>query len=244
MAHYRHRRMRELRSYASAPALPPLLRLWAGQVTGVPARFAPHEVHRIKTKPATPLSDWRNGFSGPGTEWQYQAARSSQTENSQTRILPEEEIIRWLQRCMLKHCLDRSLRIPIAVIARMADVSSKLLYLIVLGRRRLTETVRIRLSAVLSGLDDGTISCCGRVGQEWQIDYREPPDPLPPPQEKCVRAEDWNEWARCRTCGGHRYTLVTMGNRLWYLCDHCRPWRTDGTGAQLVEARRRRREPT
>jgi hypothetical protein len=31
--------------------------------------------------------------------------------------------------------------------------------------------------------------------------------------------------------------LVTMGNRLWYFCDQCRPWQTDGTGARAVERR-------
>lgn len=33
------------------------------------------------------------------------------------------------------------------------------------------------------------------------------------------------------------------GNRLWFLCNQCRPWQTDGTGARPVEARRRRRAP-
>jgi hypothetical protein len=71
---------------ASAPTGPPLMRLWAAQLTGTPAKFAPHEVYCIPPtkRDAPPSGETRNGFSDPGTEGQYQAARS-QTENSQTR---------------------------------------------------------------------------------------------------------------------------------------------------------------
>jgi hypothetical protein len=44
-----------------------------------------------------------------------------------------------------------------------------------------------------------------RLGRRWQVDYRTPPDPLPPPQDRLVGAEDWNEWAPCR-CGGRVVT--------------------------------------
>jgi hypothetical protein len=151
---------------------------------------------------------------------------------------------------MLKHCVDRSRRCPIAAIAGMADVSSKLLYLIVQGRRRLTEPVRIRLSAVLTGIEDGTVTL-HRVGQTWTVNYRQPcngrasslyPIPAPPlpPQDRIVPARDFIDGARCRSCGGWRYTRVTLHGAPaeYFLCDGCLWWETAGMGARPVQVRR------
>jgi hypothetical protein len=171
----------------------------------------------------------------------WQAARSQ--ENSlQTRLLPAAKVANLLQRHMLRHRADRARRVPIAVIARMADVSRETAYQA--ARSRMGEVTRARLSAVLSWIEDGTLKVGRRIGQVWPVDYRTAPDPLPPPQDKCVRAEAWNEWARCRSCGGCRYTRVTLHgtDAEWYLCDGCLSWGTAGMGARPVEARRRRRE--
>jgi hypothetical protein len=71
MAQYRHRdHTRQMRDIASAQALSPLQRVWRQQLTGVPAKFAPHEVHRIpKTKCTNPVTgETHNGFSDASGE--------------------------------------------------------------------------------------------------------------------------------------------------------------------------------
>jgi hypothetical protein len=241
MAYYRHRKPKPI---TAGPRPPQLLRLWNEQVTGAPANLAPHELRRIPQKePAsTALRDKRPELSNLRTEGQYSAARSP-SENYWSRIFSVEEIKNLLQRHMLKHCVDRSRRVPLKAIAAMADVSPKLLYLIVRGRRRLTESVHNRLSAVFSSLESGELRIFRR-GRLWTEKYLTPPDPLPPPQPRLVRAEDFIEWARCRSCGGRRYTRVTLHGAAaeWYLCDGCLWWETAGFGARPVEARRRPRE--
>jgi hypothetical protein len=150
-----------------------------------------------------------------------------------TGILSEREIFNGLSRCLV----DRPRRAPIACVARAAGVSRMSVYRIIHSRVAST-VMRVALSPVLQAFGDGTLAF-RRIGQKWEQAEYPPPayDPLAW-QDKAVRFEDWNS-GRCRSCGSHRYTLVTMGNRLWYLCDHCRPWQTDGTGARPVEARRK-----
>jgi hypothetical protein len=224
MAGYRHRTMRQMRACANAPALPPLVRLWRAQVTGVRPQFAPHEVHRIpQTKRASPVSgETHNGFSNVSGEGEYQARRS-QMENS-LDTTPAERVANLLQRHMLRHrtdCADRSRRVPVAVIARMADVSRETAYQA--ARGRMSETTRKRLSAVLSWIESGELRFFRR-GQVWEGDYRTPPDPLPPPQDRAVRVEDWNEWACCRSCGGRWFSRVVIpGRGTMYVCDNCLP---------------------
>jgi hypothetical protein len=50
-----------------------------------------------------------------------------------------------------------------------------------------------------------------------------PPNPLPFPQDKLVRAADWDEWARCRTCGGQRWSSIFMNSSNWFACSQCIP---------------------
>jgi hypothetical protein len=175
----------------------------------------------------------RNGFSDPGTERKWQVDRSP-TEYSQTRILPAHEVVRRLRGCMLKYCEDRSRRSPFTAIAGMADVTPKLLYLIVLGRRRLTESVRKRLSAVLLDIESGALRFFRR-GWQWFSEYREPrdgrpsplyptPAPPPPPQDRMVGAVDYVDGARCRSCQGWRFSPVVIpGRSMVFVCDNCLP---------------------
>jgi hypothetical protein len=86
----------------------------------------------------------------------------------------------------------------------------------------MSERVRTVLSPFIKGIERGEIRFC-RVGQQWVVDYRQPPDPLPAPQDKLVRASDWNEWARCRTCAGRWFSPVLMNGSKWYFCDGCLP---------------------
>jgi hypothetical protein len=98
----------------------------------------------------------------------------------------------------------------------------------------------VAVTPILRAVAAGTLEF-RRRGYRWeQVEiYESVCDPLAW-QEKAVRVEDWNS-GRCRSCAGWSYTLVMMGNRLWYLCNQCRPWQTDGTGARPVKVQRRRR---
>src|SRR5260370_36588096 len=51
----------------------------------------------------------------------------------------------------------------------------------------MSERVRAVLSPVISWIDDGKVRF-RRVGQVWEVDYRTPSDPLPPPQDRLVWA--------------------------------------------------------
>lgn len=57
------------------------------------------------------------------------------------------------------------------------------------------------MALALYGLEHRTLAFVRRR-QRWQIVRREPPERMPPPQDKITRADEWNEWARCRTCAG------------------------------------------
>jgi hypothetical protein len=116
MAGYRHRTLRQMRTYASAPALPPLMRIVVSQLTGVLPKLAPHEVRGLpKTKPSEHLLiDRRNecDLSSPLPC----PARRSHTKNS---ILSAREVVNGLRRCRY----DRSTRYPIAQIAAESGLS-------------------------------------------------------------------------------------------------------------------------
>jgi hypothetical protein len=137
---------------------------------------------------------------------------------------------------------DRSNRAPLTVIASMCDVDRRFFYEIMNGDRPLPETLRSRLDAVLTAIETGEV-VFRRVNKVWEAEYRTPPNPLPPPQERMVRAADWNEWARCRSCGGARWTPVTLHGAaaVWYLCDTCTYWETAGLGAQRIAEKKAKR---
>jgi hypothetical protein len=106
----------------------------------------------------------------------------------------------------------------------------------------MSDRTRELLATIIGRIEDGRLRFY-RSGQLWELDDRSPPDPLPWPQPKLVRAEDWNEWSRCATCGGRDYTRVTLHGTTaeWYLCNGCLWWETAGMGARKVEVRRRQR---
>jgi hypothetical protein len=116
-------------------------------------------------------------------------------------------------------------RVPLAVVASLAQLSRQTLYEVLHEVLRgtsgvMSEATQARLSAVISEIEDGTIKI-RRRGQRWEVDCG--PDPSPPPQDKLVRAADWNEWSRCRTCGGGWFSPVIMNGAKWFFCDGCLP---------------------
>jgi hypothetical protein len=145
--------------------------------------------------------------------------------------MPAREVVNALRRCRY----DRSPRVPIACLARAAGLSRETLYSGMNGGKVSAETCAA-LTPVLQEVVAGRLEYRRRARRWEEQEIRKPPPNPLAWQDKAVRFEDWNS-GRCRTCNGWHYTLVTMGNRLWYLCDQCRPWQTDGTGARPVEAR-------
>jgi hypothetical protein len=154
-----------------------------------------------------------------------------------SRLLSERQIVRalWMYR------YDRQRRVPIKALAEACQLHRSVLYDAMLTGR-VSERARAILSTVIGWIADDRLRF-RRAGQVWEPDYRTPPDPLPWPQPRLVRAEDWNEWARCGSCGGWRYTRVTLHGAAaeYYLCDGCLWWETAGMGARPVEAQRRQR---
>src|SRR5262249_13428318 len=60
----------------------------------------------------------------------------------------------------------------------------------------------------------------GKVWEEFDMEYRQPPKPLPLPQPKIVPATDYNEWARCQSCGSQRFSPFTA-DKVYFACDGC-----------------------
>jgi hypothetical protein len=144
---------------------------------------------------------------------------------------------------MLQHGeRDRSDRVPMLAIAGMCDVSPQMMYDVINGDRKLPTSLGERFDAVLTAIDAGELRF-RRIGQVWEAEYRTPPNPPPPPQERMTRAGEWNEWARCRSCGGARWTPVTLHGAaaVWYLCDTCTYWETAGLGAQRIAEKKAKR---
>jgi hypothetical protein len=151
------------------------------------------------------------------------------------RTIDERTIVTRLQNCLRSHD-----RVPFVAIAQACDVSRRFLSYVLNGERRLPASVGERLDALLTPLEAGELTF-RRVGQVWEAEYHIPPNPLPPPQARMVRATDFVAWARCSVCGGARYSLVTLHGAAahWYLCDGCMAWETAGVGAQLVKRKRK-----
>jgi hypothetical protein len=127
--------------------------------------------------------------------------------------------------------------VSVAAVASMCDVSRQMLHMVVRGERRLPDGLGARLDALLTEYEKGELTF-----HRGRAEYHVPPNPLPPPQARMVRAIDFVEWARCCVCGGPRYTLVTLHGApaAWYLCDGCSWWETAGIGARPVSPPRRK----
>jgi hypothetical protein len=147
--------------------------------------------------------------------------------------LSEREIVRTL----LSYRYDRRRRVPIKAVAEACQLHRSVLYDAMLTGR-VSERARAVLSTAIGWIADGRLRF-RRVAQVWDPDYRTPPDPLPPPQQRLVRAADFVEWSRCQSCGGLWYSPVIMNGASWFFCDGCLPeaqW--PALGARPAEARR------
>jgi hypothetical protein len=83
------------------------------------------------------------------------------------------------------------------------------------------DATRAVVLSVIQQIDRGEVHF-RRVGQVWEIDYRQPPARLPPPQPRILPATDYREWARCQTCGGHSFSSFRgLGGKVYQACDSC-----------------------
>src|SRR6516164_4707883 len=129
-------------------------------------------------------------------------------------LLSADEIIRWL-RLLCYSPDNRALvrggrKIAIKYVAWLANLHRATLYRAITSGK-LSEKSRMALSPVLTRLQ------ASETGRRCSL------DPSPPPQDKLVRGVDWNEWSRCRSCGGHGFSPVIMNSSKWYFCDSCLP---------------------
>lgn len=111
---------------------------------------------------------------------------------------------------------------PVTCLAAQARLSRPTLYKIARGGR-VPDRKRVSMVLALHGLEARTLAFVRRR-QRWEAVRRLPPDRMPPPQDKMMRADEWNEWARCRTCGGSDWLgAFQQGGRALMVCAACVP---------------------
>lgn len=112
-------------------------------------------------------------------------------------------------------------RVPVAILCKHLGISRPTYYAIAKGGR-VAERSRPVFSIVLGSLEHRTL-LFERRRNRWQTIRRSPPVPLPPPQDKMMRADEWNEWARCRTCAALSWIPALRGGRPHWVCGRCIP---------------------
>ena len=222
-----------LRSLARAPTrpakftgttLPPLLRVWAAEVTGVPAKLARHDGYHLP--PIRRADPTRN--AADVSEGARDQEPRSQKSSSGEDLLSVREVVNVLRRCRY----ERSRRIPIARIAAAAGLSRHTLY-VAMNTGAVSEQTCVALTPILREIAAGTLGFRRRARRWEEIEYSQAPDRPPPPQPRLVRAEDWHERARCQSCGSPHFSSF-MADKLYFACDGC----VGETDRQMLGARR------
>jgi hypothetical protein len=112
-------------------------------------------------------------------------------------------------------------RAPIACLCRHLGITRPTFYAI-RRRGRVAEKRRGVFSIVLCSIEQKQLGF-RRRGQGWETVRRQRPAGPVPPQDKITRADEWNEWAGCRTCAGLRWAPARMGAREVMVCAACIP---------------------
>jgi hypothetical protein len=128
-------------------------------------------------------------------------------------LMSRADIIRKL--AWLRYAPDngrgKARKLPLKRVAEMAGLNRVSVYR-VLWTGRISDRSREALSLVLDMLQTG-----------GDVVSRSPEQSPALPQDRLVRASDWNEWARCRSCGGRRFSPVIMNGAKWFFCNGCLP---------------------
>ncbi len=91
----------------------------------------------------------------------------------------------------------------------------------------ISERLQTVLSPILRDIEAGRIRFVrkaigsgdrGLRGSTFEVEYRSPQaGRMPPPQPRMVRAADYNEWARCQSCGSPHFSAFGS----YFGCDGC-----------------------
>lgn len=145
-------------------------------------------------------------------------------------LLTPAEIVRLLRLYQSEGPGRNNRRVSVVAIAALAGVSRMLIHRIRAGKVPVTARTQAALSPVLRDIEAGRIRY-QRTGKlntyhyGWtddRIEYRQPPARPPPPQPRVIAAADYNEWARCQSCGCPRFSRFTgLGGKPHYACDGC-----------------------
>jgi hypothetical protein len=198
--------------------LPPLLRVWGAEVTGVPAKLARHEVHlllRPKRADRATTDARQNYLPADVSEEARNQQPRSQESSSTEGILSAREVINLLRRCRY----DRSRRIPIARLAAASGVSPQTLY-VAMNSEEVSEQTCIALTPILREIAAGRLEFRRRARRWEEIEYPEPGNRLSLPQPRIVPAADYSERARCGSCGSQRFSPF-MADKLYFACGGC-----------------------
>ncbi len=148
--------------------------------------------------------------------------------------LSQDEIIRLIRKYQSPEYRGRrrqgnDRRVDITAMCAMAGVSWVKLYE-QLRRGWLNERMQAVLSPILRDIEAGRIKfrlasrgrCKRDTNPDGEIEYRQPPARPPPPQPRVIRADDYNEWSRCQSCGSpHFSSFKGLAGKLHYACDGC-----------------------
>jgi hypothetical protein len=199
----------------------------------MPANFGPNEQYVIPIPPPKPPPP---PGQLPLTPFDTMSAESDSKHSAHNvapshllvELMSQADVIRGLMRCLN----DRN--IPLRHVALAAGIHYTTIYQVIRSGKA-SQQIRAALTPVLQAINDGTLTFrrlrVAQTDQDAKYEFRDPRAW----QDKAIPAEDFN-YGRCRSCHRYHYTLVIMGNCPWYLCDQCRPWQTDGTGAQPLKA--------
>ncbi len=134
------------------------------------------------------------------------------------RLLSDAEIITRLKTYYYGSYHKGPRQVPIAGIARLCGLNEQTLF-DAMKRGGVTERNRQIVSTILLMMEEGYIE----VKPQGVVNFPDPPAELPPPQDKIVRAEEWQRFAPCRTCSGTQWGEAWNRKQAMRICLKCVP---------------------
>ena len=192
---------------------------WSDRALSMATPFPPRLQSSIQSIIGTPnyaIKSEVSDFAGTG----HAVHTENKCQPTRDQLLSVADIVRALRNYRYNPAFTGSRRVPLSAIAQLCGLTRETIYQA--RRGVMSETTRTKLTTVIGWINEDKVRF-RRNGQQWGVEWRTPPDPLPLPQDKLVRASDWNEWSQCRTCSGLRWSPIVMTNARWYVCDQCVP---------------------